>query len=104
MICVNGSAENGDSDVSGESRVRVMHIQQEAAPVDGSLYARVNHSRHESHTASTSHASVANGGPGVLPNGPLNVSHDSGISSTSGTRKGKPRFVPTYFPAFLLFI
>ncbi len=103
-------SENGDSELSGESRVRVMHVKHMQGPVDGSLYATVvpktradtpqhKHSSstvsHQHHTYSTSSSRQQYSSPpggSTLPNGnvntsglyngPLTQSADSGISST----------------------
>ncbi len=70
---------SGDSTVGSEHRARVMPVQHVDGPVDGNLYAQVSKT-----TRTTSGSRLANGGPGFQPNGPLNMSHDSGISSSAG--------------------
>ena len=57
-----------------------MPVQHVDGPVDGNLYAKVT----KTSASSTSNTRLANGGPGFQPNGPLNMSHDSGISSSAG--------------------
>ena len=82
FICGNiFSPPPGDSTLGSEHRSRVMPVQHVDGPVDGNLYAKVTKT---STSSSASNTRLANGGPGFQPNGPLNMSHDSGISSSAG--------------------
>ena len=68
---------------------RVMPVHHVDGPLDGSLYAQVNKTVTSTTRGQHNQQPIANGGPAFLPSGPLNVSHDSGISSSAGRSKGK---------------